>query len=75
MPGPKRKPKQKKAEKSYDDAYTTNGQRVSSDGNTVIMSNGHRFKRTVLPSVATIKRADQDENEALIEEFTENTEI
>ena len=44
-------PKKKKSTKTYKHSYKTVGQRVTSDGSTVIMPNGHQYKRTVLPSV------------------------
>ena len=50
MPGPK--PKRKKPVKIFHDVYETPGQRVSDDGSTVIMPNGHQYKRTVLPPAA-----------------------
>jgi len=43
-----------KEQKSYD-AYSTKGQRVTGDGTHVIMENGKRFKRTVLPAPVAIK--------------------
>ena len=47
MPGPK-----KKLVKLFTEEFTTEGQRVTKDGSEVIMKNGKKFKRTVLPSSA-----------------------
>ncbi len=49
MPGPKKKSKDVKF---YTEGFTTEGQSVTNDGSQVIMNNGQRFKRVVLPSVA-----------------------
>ena len=52
MPGPKKKPKDVK---HYTEGYATEGQRITGDGSQVVMNNGRRFKRVVLPSVAEVK--------------------
>ena len=54
MPGPKPRPKANQ----YPERFSTQGQRVSNDGSEVIMSNGRRFKRTILPSSAAIQNDD-----------------
>ena len=64
MPGPKKKPI---SPKTYTEGYTTGGQRITNDGAEVIMNNGRRFKRVVLPSVA-IKRASEIKEEAQLDE-------
>ena len=48
MPGPKPKP----VKNQFPERFKTEGQRVSGDGTELVMSNGRRFKRTVLPSSA-----------------------
>ena len=63
MPGPKPKPKANE----YTENYSTDGQRVTGDGAEVIMSNGVRFKRTVLPSSAAPKQVS--EADALLDEL------
>jgi len=67
MPGPNKKPKEVKY---YTEGYATEGQRVSGDGSAVIMNNGRRFKRVVLPSVAE-KTKDEVQLEEAFEEMDE----
>ena len=64
MPGPKKKPP---TAKIYSEKYTTEGQRLTHDGSEVIMDNGRRFKRMVLPSVAE-RKAEQIKDELQLEE-------
>ncbi len=52
MPGPKKKTQDVK---HYTEGYSTLGQRITGDGAEVVMNNGRRFKRVVLPSVAEAK--------------------
>jgi hypothetical protein len=68
MPGPKKKPA---IAKVYTEGYTTEGQRITTDGAEVIMKNGARFKRVVLPSVAERKLQDVKEEMQLDEAFAE----
>ena len=70
MPGPKPKPKKDQ----YKERFKTEGQRVTRSGDEVIMSNGRRFKRTVLPSPLAPKpdeMIDLDEVETSMPEETE----
>ena len=68
MPGPKKKPI---APKTYTEGYTTEGQRLTTDGSEVIMRNGARFKRVVLPSVAEEALKQVKEEMQLDEAFEE----
>ena len=63
--------KQKEEKKEYKDFYNTSNQKVSSDGNSIRMHNGHVFKRIVLPSAATGELVNIDDQEVadLIEEL------
>ena len=54
-------PNKKPSKKQYKEIFATEGQRVTRDGKEVIMQNGRRFKRTVLPSVAQPKPATPEE--------------
>ena len=65
MPGPKKKPI---VSKIYKEHYTTKGQSVTGDGKSVIMNNGVRFKRVILPSVAE-RSKDEIQLEEAIEEI------
>ena len=51
----------KKKLKKYKDTYRTEGQRVTGDGKSIIMPNGHQYKRIVLPSIAERKETHLDE--------------
>ena len=55
MPGPNPKP----IKDQYQERFKTEGQRVTGDGSEVIMSNGRRFSRTVLPSAAAPKKMSE----------------
>ena len=55
MPGPKPKP----VKDQYPERFKTEGQRISRDGTEVIMSNGRKFSRTVLPSAAAPKKVTE----------------
>ena len=68
MPGPKKKTIDLK---TYTEGYTTEGQRITNDGAEVIMDNGHRFKRVVLPSVAEGKLQKLTEDIQLDQELEE----
>ena len=59
----------KKDETKYEKTFDGN-QRVTRDGASVIMSDGTRFKRTVLPSPMQA-RAVKAEEEALLDELEE----
>ena len=48
----------------YKQTFDSN-QKVSGDGSTVIMSNGARFKRTVLPSAAAPPKIQEELQDAL----------
>lgn len=67
MPGPQKKVNR---EKVYKEDYSTKGQRITNDGSEVIMNNGRRFKRVVLPSVA-VKKAEEIKEEVQLEEAIE----
>jgi len=64
MPGPKKKPP---TAKIYSEKYTTEGQRLTHDGSEVVMNNGRRFKRMVLPSVAE-RKAEHLKDEIQLDE-------
>ena len=52
----------KKERKTFHDrSYSTQGQKVSKDGEWILMSDGMRFKRTTLPSAATSNGALQED--------------
>jgi len=68
MPGPKKKPI---VSKIYTEGYATEGQRITTDGGEVIMNNGRRFKRIVLPSVAEGKLQKATEEMQLEEALEE----
>jgi hypothetical protein len=68
MPGPKKKPI---ISKVYTEGYATEGQRITTDGAEVIMKNGARFKRVVLPSVAEGGLRQVKEEMQLDEAFAE----
>ena len=72
MPGPKKKPKEVKY---YTEGYATEGQSVTGDGSAVIMNNGRRFKRVVLPSVAEAKPQQIKEEIQLDEAFEELDQV
>ena len=55
MPGPKPKP----IKDQYPERIKTEGQRITGDGTELVMSNGRRFKRTVLPSAAAPKQTTE----------------
>ena len=57
----------KKAEIKYEKTFDSN-QRVTGDGKSVIMSDGTRFRRTVLPSPMQA-RAAKAEEDALLDEL------
>lgn len=59
----------KNEETQYKKTFDGN-QRVTGDGKAVIMSDGSRFKRTVLPSPMQ-KRAVKAEEDLLLEELEE----
>ena len=63
MPGPK----PKLVKDQFPERFKTEGQRVSGDGTELVMSNGRRFKRTVLPSSAAPKQVS--EADELLEEL------
>jgi hypothetical protein len=45
-----KKPKINRTENNHEEVFKTQGQRVVNDGNEIVMENGRRFKRTVIPS-------------------------
>ena len=47
--------------KNHQKVYAPRGQRISGCGQWVFMSDGSRFKRTTLPSVATGTTATQED--------------
>ncbi len=54
-------PKKKPKPKIYSESYTTEGQKISRDGATIIMQNGRAFRRTVLPAGSGLSIYKQDE--------------
>ena len=50
--------------KKYDEVFETKGQKVTEGGKAILMANGRRFTRTVLPSSTSAPKPKKDENES-----------
>jgi hypothetical protein len=70
-----RKPKINRTEDKHKEVFRTQGQRVVNGGTEIVMENGRRFKRTVLPSAFApispqdiVEDVEDVETEAMSEE-------
>ena len=73
-----RKPKINRTENKHKEVFKTQGQRVVNGGDEIVMENGRRFKRTVIPSKYSavkpqdvIEDIEDVETEAMSEEDLE----